>query len=108
VRYYRVQPAGLEIQGHRSEASVDDDEPEGIDVFLCARGLFRMRLDEREVYGDEVLVIEGGEWWDNEDVEGGRIDPEEATIVRRLTWEEADALVDGLKGEEAIAAALEP
>ncbi len=89
-RYYRVQPAGHALE-HTSESSAGDAD-EGLDVFLHARDLLRLDAD-RSDYGDEIVVIEGGDWWDNEDVEGVRIDGAEARIVRRLTWDKFDGLV---------------
>jgi hypothetical protein len=83
TRYYRIQPAGLELSGHRSLSS-NDETPFGVDVFeLPWQAAFpEGPLDS---YGDEVVVIETDEdCWDNGDAEGCRIDPEGAWIVARF------------------------
>lgn len=106
-RYYRVQPAGLEISSHRSEDSAGD---------RSALHVFELPLDTlktdagrgslyalAEFYGDEVVVIEAGASWDNGDVEGVAIDPATATIVARypLTdWLVALANASGIEFED--------
>ncbi len=100
-RYYRVQPAGLEITSHVSDDSSERDDDEN-PYEAPARGLhvFEYPLDTLKTdvargdlealstyYGDEVVVIEGGECWDNGDVEGVAIDPETARVVARYSLE---------------------
>lgn len=82
--YYRIQPAGLSIAGHRSETSAGN-RPHGIDVFDSALGTLHADVGH-SAYGDELIVIAGGPSWPNHDVEGVRIDPEEASIIARFSW----------------------
>jgi hypothetical protein len=84
--YYRIQPAGLEISGHRSEDSEESGQP-GVDVFLYAYQVCCPDVAP-ELYGDEVVVIEAPGHWSNGDVEGVRIDPRKAKIVRRIPLQE--------------------
>jgi hypothetical protein len=90
-RYYRIQPTGLEISGHRSQTSLDET-PYGIDAFTGPNDVIGSDSWIARTATDEVLIIEAEGHWDNGDVEGVRIDPETATIVRRipvgdwLTW----------------------
>ena len=94
--FYRIQPEGLEIVGHRSEAN-DGEQHDGIDVFSCAEQT--LAPDVRpEDYGDEVIVIHASHSPTNGDVEGCRIDPETSTVVRRYPWPE---WVDLMGGEDA-------
>ena len=88
--YYRIQPAGLDISGHRSEAS-DDTLPVGIDVFRSAIDTLCTDVGA-QVYGNEVLVIDAAEHWDNGDVEGVRIDPSSARVVARFSFAQWGAL----------------
>jgi hypothetical protein len=89
VKYFRIQPKGLEIKGHYSETSIGE-EADGIHVFCNPSDIFTAIWENGmiEAYGDEILVIEAGDWWDNGDLEGVCIDPEESHIVRRLSWPE--------------------
>jgi hypothetical protein len=83
--YYRIQPAGLEIAGHRSEAS-DDVLHAGIDAFCSATNT--LNPDGWKAKStDEVLVLSAERHWDNGDVEGVRVDPQAATVVARLSWQ---------------------
>jgi hypothetical protein len=95
TRYYRIQPAGLPLVGHRSESS--DGIRDGVDVFESADRTFRTDAP-RKFYGDEVLVIEASEDWPNGDVEGVRIDPATATIVERVSWADWRARHGGRAG----------
>lgn len=101
--YYRIQPAGLGIKGHQSESSAssqpdyEGEDPYGIDVFSSADQVMSSDSWSALDPTDEVLVIEADEDWDNEDVEGCRIDPETATIVDRITlddWPSYAAMID--------------
>ena len=87
--YYRVQPVGLGIAGHRSLTS-NDETPYGIDVFNDADQLTRSETWTAVSDGDEVLVIwSADDTWENGDVEGVRLDPETAEILARIpvaTW----------------------
>ena len=108
--YYRIQPAGLGIEGHYSATSADCPlaaarEAEGLVSWLCgpdcplcgglnvdyADGIHVFTSPEDvahtdgdlDGYGDEVVVILAAESWDNEDVEGECVDPDEARVVAR-------------------------
>lgn len=90
TRYFRIQPKGLELTGHYSMTS-DDTPADGLHVFEGPAQLVGADVP-MELYGDEVVVIEAEEDWDNEDVEGCCIDPETAQIVARYTLPEFLAL----------------
>ena len=82
--YYRVQPAGLGIAGHRSLTS-NDETPFGVDVFDDADSVrhsdtWRGRNDTDEV----VVIASSDEPWDNGDIEGVRLDPDTAEILARV------------------------
>lgn len=96
MRYYRIQPVGLGISGHRSLTSADET-PYGIDVFTDAADVAGSDSWRARNPDDEVVVIESDdEGWDNEDVEGWRIDPEVATIVQRVSLDDWEAYAESL------------
>lgn len=87
--YYRIQPTGLGITGHYSETSVTWETGEladGIHVFTAPCQTFATDGD-MDSYGNEVVVIQADQEWDNGDVEGVCIDPEDAQIIARFSWE---------------------
>lgn len=98
--YYRIQPAGLPIAGHRSTAS-DESVPFGVDVFYQAQDVLRPD-GPVAYYGDEVVVLRAGQHWENGDVEGVRIDPATAHEVARLSWSDFAVLCEstGLRSDE--------
>lgn len=107
-RYYRVQPAGLEICSHRSEDSAG--ERAALHVFEYPLDTLKTDAGRgslealAEFYGDEVVVIDAGECWANGDVEGVAIDPTSATVVARYSltdWCDALAAAAGLAIEDA-------
>jgi len=79
-RYFRVQPAGLDIAGHYSQDSGDGIE--GLHVFDEPGQVFATDVP-MSVYGDEIVVVEAPDSWENGDVEGVCIDPSTAIIVAR-------------------------
>lgn len=91
--YWRIQPAGLDLS-HFSE----DSEGEATclhvytsqqDVIHCAEGNSEgSGLNGSRLYGDEVVEIEGGESWENGDVEGVAINPATARITKRFSADE--------------------
>lgn len=85
ARYFRIQPAGLGIDGHYSTTS-NDEQADGLHVFDEPNGVLATDGDSAW-YGDEVVVIEGGESWANGDVEGECIDPSEASIIAKYSLE---------------------
>lgn len=87
--YFRIQPKGLDVKGHYSETSTGEIS-DGLHVFLAPSETFTAIWENgfRDAYGDEIVVIEAGEWWDNGDLEGVCIDPDEARILKRYSWEE--------------------
>lgn len=104
-RYFRLQPAGLGLSGHRSLTS-NDETPYGIDVFLYAHNVIGSDTWAARDVNDEILVLESEEeGWDNEDAEGWRLDPETATIVARVPVTEWPEYVDGLGGGGAVVSA---
>jgi hypothetical protein len=84
--YFRMQPSAMPLQGHRSEAS-DESHPPGIDVFTSVYEVFNPDAGFG-AYGNEVLVIEAPSSWPNHDVEGVRIDPRSARILRRYSLQQ--------------------
>lgn len=89
--YYRIQPKGLDIKCHYSELSDSWETGEladGLHVFERPSETFHAIWYNgmREAYGDEIIVIEAEENWDNGDVEGVCIDPESAKVVARYSW----------------------
>ena len=88
--FYRIQPAGLGIKGYYSQTSATLETGEladGLHVFdkpedvLCTDG-------HVEDYGDEVIVLKAPAYWDNGDVEGFCVNPNEAVILARYTLDE--------------------
>lgn len=88
--YFRIQPAGLDVKGHYSTTSFGE-LADCLHVFEMPGDTFHLDSDIDE-YGDEVVVIESGQSWPNDDVEGVCIDPEDAEIVARFSWSEWIAL----------------
>lgn len=83
--YFRIQPKGLGIAGHLSESS--DGSKENLHVFTEPWQVLATDVSPK-TYGDEVVVISGGEYVDNGDVEGVGIDPSGASIVARFSYSE--------------------
>lgn len=92
--YYRIQPAGLGLN-HLSHAS--DGSQTGLHVFQYGWETYCTDV-HREMYGDEIVVIEAPEHEDHGDVEGVQIDPRLARIVRRFSADEWDSLVSDATG----------
>lgn len=93
ARYYRIQPAGLGLTGHRSETS-SGELADGLHVFASACEAVNPdvgQLHRAEYLGDEVVELEAPAHWDNGDVEGVCVDPSDARIVRRWTLDAFDA-----------------
>lgn len=85
--FFRIQPKGLGIKGHYSETSntIDTGElSDGLHVFERASQIFATD-GNIERYGNEILAIEAEESWDNGDVEGVNINPEEARVIKRFS-----------------------
>lgn len=87
--YFRIQPSSLNINGHFSECS-DGSVADGLHVFSQPHETFYAIWNNGliEAYGDEILVIEASESWDNGDLEGVCIDPDDAKIIKRYSWSE--------------------
>src|SRR5690606_21990695 len=95
--YYRIQPAGLGLN-HLSEAS--DGTATGLHVFQYGWETYSTDV-HREMYGDEIVVIEAPEHEDHGDVEGVQIPAAripDARIVRRFSLGEWDSLVSDATG----------
>ena len=81
--YYRIQPAGLAVTGHRSEAS--DGSRHGLHVFVNA-------ADTLHTDGwagcptDEVVLVAASRHSDNGDVEGVAVDPDAVMEIARYAW----------------------
>jgi len=102
--YFRIQPAGLDVKGHFSIDGKTEDTSEladGLHAFMYSWQTFWTDGD-RGWYGDEVVVIEASEDWDNGDVEGVCIDPMEAKIVARYSWEDWMSLWKSVIGDDSI------
>ena len=86
--YYRVQPAGLGLAGHYSLTS-NDELADGIHVH---NNLYAAVHPDGwlEQYGDELVVISAGRFWDNHDVEGVCVNPNEAVILARIPLADID------------------
>lgn len=87
TRYYRIQPKGLDVNGHYSESS-DNEPSSGLHVFCNAYEVCAADVSS-ETYGDEVVVIEAAHHWSNGDVEGVCVDPDAAKIVGRVSFKMA-------------------
>lgn len=81
TRYFRIQPAGLGID-HKSEDSNGDRI--SLHVFNDPVSLWGLDVSFSS-YGDEIVIIDGGDCWDNGDVEGVAIDGSAAHVVARMT-----------------------
>jgi hypothetical protein len=95
-RYYRSQPAGLNVAGHYSETSTNE-LADGLHVFSTPYEV----IDGADgIYGDEIVEIEAEREWSNGDVEGVCVDPDTARITRRWTVSEFRTLFAGLPLDE--------
>lgn len=91
--YYRIQPAGKEIKGYCSQTSAGEIA-DGLHAFKYPYETYHtfQGFAAWEDYGDEIVVVEAEDDWNNEDVEGVCIDPETAKIVARYSTSEWFAL----------------
>ena len=82
--YFRTQPVGLGINGHRSTTS-NDEMSDGLHVHqTLGQAIFA------DHNGDDVELIVirwDGEDWPTDDYEGVNIDPDTAEIIGRFDFE---------------------
>lgn len=84
-RFYRIQPRGLPVRGHRSTASTD----ELVELFVFDEPWQTLQLDGPvEFYGDEVVEIEAPQSWTAGDVEGVLVESDRALVTRRWSLDE--------------------
>lgn len=98
--FYRLQPKGLSVIGHRSETSTGR-RARGIHVFTNVWETFAPDAG-RNAYGDEVLVLYCADsecCVDNEDVEGVEVDPADLVVLGRYSYSQWDALICEIAGE---------
>lgn len=97
--FYRVQPKGLDIKNHHSIDSgsqYDNHLSDGLHVFnyawetICTPhdGYIADVNNGLDGYGNEIVVITASDSWDNGDVEGSCVDPDDARILKRFSFAE--------------------
>lgn len=81
-RYFRIQPAGLDLN-HLSETS-SGDLADGLHVFWVLHQVLSPDTGNPGDYGEEVVILEADHQWPNNDVEGVCVDGATARLVARI------------------------
>lgn len=81
--YFRVQPPGLGVRGHRSETS--NGERRWLHVYTEPWEPWSVEVSPG-THGTEVVLVAAGDHRPNGDVEGVEVDPVMADVVGRFTF----------------------